>query len=84
MNKKEFVNELSKRINYSIDDCEVINDILESNFFISKKNKNIIIGTFMEKFNISFNDAKIIYEECLLILKNEIVNKIKHPFKSID
>ncbi len=43
MNKKEFIDELSKRLSYPKEKCIMINDILESNFFISKKNKDKVI-----------------------------------------
>ncbi len=43
MNKKEFISELSKRLSYPKEKCFTINDILESNFFVSKKNKDKII-----------------------------------------
>lgn len=39
MNKENFIYELSKNTGYSKEDCNTINDILEENFFISKKIK---------------------------------------------
>ena len=43
MNKKEFIKALSEKMNYSEEKCLVINEILESNFFISKKSKDKIM-----------------------------------------
>lgn len=84
MNKKEFIVELSKEINYFIDKCIIINDILESNFFISKKNRDSIIEEISIKLNISYEDAVNIYDKAVGIINNEIKNKLKHPFKSRD
>lgn len=43
MNKEKFVSELSKQLNYSIEKCHIINNILENNFVLSKKSKAKII-----------------------------------------
>ena len=37
LNKTEFINELSNTLSYSEDKCLIINEILEDNFFLSKK-----------------------------------------------
>ena len=84
MNKTEFINKLSKELKYSKCKCVIINDILESNFFISKKNKDIIIKEFIQKLNVSNEEAKNIYEIAVKILNEEIEFELKHPFKSID
>ena len=39
MNKNEFIEELLQRLNYSKEEVSKINNILEKNFFISKKSK---------------------------------------------
>ena len=39
MNKKEFLNELSKQAHLNENKAILVNDILEENFFISKKIK---------------------------------------------
>lgn len=82
MNKKEFINELGKRVNYSESDCLIINDILERHFFISKKNKDIIIKELCETFNISEIEANNIYTSSKDILNEEIKYKLRHPFGS--
>lgn len=82
MNKEQFVNELSNKINYSIDKCRVILDILESNFFISKKNKGKIIDEITYRLEIETKEAEIIYEVATKIIKEEIIHKLKHPFGS--
>ena len=53
MNKSQFINELSKKTNYSIEDCTRINSILEDNFIISRKSKDKIVSSLMSEFNIS-------------------------------
>lgn len=82
MNKKEFINELSKELNYEIEKCIIINDILENNFFISKKNKDIIIKQIIDKLEVSIEEANKIYNISINIVKEEVKNKLKHPFKS--
>lgn len=84
VNKKEFILELAKELSYSEDRCIIINDILESNFFISKKNKDKIIKELVMKLDIENKDAINVYDTAVKIINNEIKNKLKHPFKSID
>lgn len=84
MNKKEFVIELSKQLSYPKDKCIMINEILEDNFFISKKNRDKIIEEFIKKLDIKHEDAIKIYEIAITIINNEVKNKLGHPFKSKD
>ena len=44
MNKSEFIKRLKKETNYSEDRCVLVNDILENNFIIGRKNKQKIIN----------------------------------------
>lgn len=84
MNKTEFIDALAKKINYNKEDTTIINDILEENFFISKKSKDKIISILCSKFEIEEKDAEHIYDSAKEILNNEIKLKLKHPFKSKD
>lgn len=84
MNKRDFINELSTTLSYSEDKCIIINDILENNFFISKKNKDKIIEEFIKNLNVNNEEAINIYDVAVRIVKGEIKNKLKHPFKSKD
>ncbi len=82
MNKNEFLSELAKQLSYSKEKCLMINDILESNFFISKKNKDKIIDEFMQKLKVSNEEALKIYDIAVKIIKDEVKNKLKHPFQN--
>lgn len=82
MNKTGFIKELSKVTGYSIDECNVINDVLENNFFISKKSKDKIINELMSSLKINETEANAIYEISKKIINDELKNKLKHPFKS--
>jgi len=82
MNKSEFIKKLSHELSYTIDECTIINDILESNFFISKKSKDKIINDLIQKLSITEREAKNIYDTSISIVKDEIKNKMKHPFKN--
>ncbi len=84
MNKTEFIMELKKELNYSEDKCTIINNILESNFFINKKNRNKIIKKLEIELNVDNYEATDIYDIAVRIINNEIKGKLKHPFKSID
>ncbi len=84
MNKNGFISELAKQLSYSKEKCIIINDILESNFFISKKNKDKIIDEFMQILNASNEEAIKIYDTSVKIIKDEVKNKLKHPFKNQD
>jgi len=84
MNKSEFIKKLSCKLSYTIEDCTIINDILESNCFISKKSKDKIKIDLIQKLFITEKEAENIYNTSISIVKDEIKNKIKHPFKSQD
>lgn len=84
MNKKEFLNELSKQTNLTEKEAILVNDILEKNFFISKKNQDKIISELVIKLDISLNKATEIYNISKKIVSNEIMNKLKQPFKDQD
>ena len=81
MNKKEFLNELSKQTDLNKNKVILVNDILEKHFFISKKNKDKIISELVIKLDISLDKATEIYNVSKKIVSNEIINKLKHPFK---
>jgi len=82
MNKNEFIKLLSSKANLSLEKAKLVNDVLESNWFISKKNKDKIIKEIAEKLNVLEKDAIRIYDESVKIINYEIKNKLKHPFKS--
>lgn len=84
MNKNEFIDKLSTQLSYSKDKCIVINEILENNFFISKKNKDKIIEEFIEILNVNKEEAIKIYDIAVKIVKEEVKNKLKHPLGSKD
>lgn len=84
MNKTEFLNELSKQTNLTEKEALLVNDILEKNFFISKKNKDKIISELVIKLDISLNKATEIYNISKKIVSKEIMNKLKHPFRDQD
>lgn len=84
MNKKEFINELANQLNYPKEKCILINNILEDNFFISKKSKDKIVETFMQILHVNYEEAVKIYDIAVKIIKDEVKNKLKHPFKSKD
>lgn len=81
VNKREFINILSKKTKLSTDKCENINNILERHFLLGKKNKDKIINDIEKELEISRTLSEEMYKTSSTILKEEIKNKIKHPFK---
>lgn len=84
MNKNKFINELSKQTGYSIDKCFFINNVLENYFIFSKKNRDKIIQDLKVKIGLNEDDAENVYDIAMKIIREEIKNKIKHPFTNKD
>lgn len=82
MNKTEFIRILSSKTSLSLENSELVNKILEDNFFISKKNKDKIVSEIVVNLGISENEAINIYETAKSIFNEEIRKKLKHPFKN--
>lgn len=80
MNKNKFIEKLQKETNYSKDKCMLINNIMENTFVFSKNNKQRIIDNLILE-NFTEDESENIYDICINIIKSEIKNKIKHPFK---
>ncbi len=80
MNKSELIKELSSRIGYNIEDTNKINNIFDDNFIIGKKNKEKIISKLMEVISIDEKEANRIYESFAELLKDGVLNRLKHPF----
>ena len=84
MNKQGFIKELVKQTNMSENECILINECLEENFLIGKKNKEKTINLLIEKLNINEEKANEIYNIASSIIATSIKDKIKHPFKGND
>lgn len=84
MNKSEFIRTLMKSLNINESECSKINDILESEFFIGKKNKDIIINKLVNELDYSNEKADNIYNTAMNIISSSIKDKLFHPFKGED
>lgn len=84
MNKSGFIKELSKETGYDENTCISINEIIETYFIFSKKNKEKIIQDLKTNVNLNEDDAENVYDISIKIIKQEIKNKLKHPFRSQD
>ena len=80
MNREKFTEKLSKQADLTKEKAILVNDILENNFFISKRYKDKIISEIVLSLNININEATKIYEIAKDIIGSEIKNKLKHPF----
>ena len=81
MNKKEFIKALQEKTNYNEDKCIIINNVLENNSFVGKKNSDKIINDLMIN-SFTEEEAHNIYNIAKEIIFKELKNKLKHPFKS--
>jgi len=84
MNKTGFIETLSERLNYSIEECTKINEIIERNFIISKQSKERIINNFINELNYTEEQADNVYNIAVEIITKSIKEKIIHPFKGRD
>lgn len=82
MNKEKFIIELVNKTGYDQEKCILINNILENNFIIGKKNKEKIINDIKEQLSFNEQEAENIYEISMSIITKELKEKLKHPFKS--
>lgn len=84
MHKTEFIQELQNQLNYEKEKCIIINHILESTFLFGKSSKDKIIRDLINELQIENSEANRIYEIAMNIIRMEIKNKLKHPFRSQD
>lgn len=82
MNKEKFIKELESVTGLDNELCVSINDILESNFIVGKKNKEKIVFDIAEKLEITTEESEKIYESAMQVLGNGLKDKLKHPFGS--
>ena len=84
MNKTDFINQIMESANVDIATATIINDCMEENFLLGKKNKEKTINSMIEKLNISEEVADNYYNVASNLIAKNIKEKIKHPFKSQD
>lgn len=84
MNKTGFIKELSKQTKLPENECIIIDECIEENFIIGKKNKEKTINLLIEKLNYDEERANEIYNIASSIIATQIKEKIKHPFKGND
>ena len=77
-NKQYFINKLQEKTGYNIEQCNLINKVLENNSIIGKKNRQKIINDLMLN-SFTCDDAENIYDISKKIIINEIKNKL-NPF----
>lgn len=84
MNKKRFIQKLAEELSYTKEECIEINEILEKHFFIKESNKPKVVAELTNKKGIQKEEAERIYNVATKIIKDEVKNKLKHPFRSQD
>ena len=81
MNKRYYVKQLSEKLNIDQTEARRIADVIDDCALIGRKNKDNTISTFMERLNVTKEEANKLYNVSVEIIKDNIINKIKHPFK---
>lgn len=81
MNKEEFIENLSEQTGLTKEESLIVNNILENNFFISKRYKDKIISEIVISLNTNLDKATKIYNVAIEIISRKLKNKLKHPFK---
>lgn len=84
MNKHELIEKLSEKIKCNREDATKIIEVFNNNFFISKSSKDKIISEIEASLQIEKQEANHIYLETIEIIKEELKNNLKHPFRSKD
>ena len=82
MNKEKVIKKLEDITGLDNEKCIIINNILESNFIVGKKNKEKIVFDMAEQLGLTIEEAEELYESVMSIIGAEIKNRLKHPFKS--
>lgn len=75
MNKTDFIKKLQEKTDYSEQKCILINDILENHFIIGRNNKEKIKKDFVEKLDITEEEADDLYNVCAEILVKGIFRR---------
>lgn len=70
MNKEKFISKLTEKTNKSIEECNIIYDILNKNGVVGRKNKEKINEDFIKELNISESEANKLYNICMEIVVN--------------
>lgn len=84
MNKTGLIKELSVKLDVSEEKASKIESMLEENFIVGKKNKEKTVELFMNELDLSSEEADELYNQSMDVIKDCLVDKIKHPFKDND
>ena len=72
MNKHEFIDAISTKLNCDKGRATIINSIVEDTFLVGNKNKDIMIDRFMKELDVSYEEADNIYNNVMDIIVSEI------------
>ncbi len=82
MNKSGFIEELYEKSKYTVEECTIINDVLENHFIFRKKNKPVVVTEIAQRLSVEEVEADNIYELCMSIIHAEKKRVLRHPFGS--
>lgn len=82
MNKSEFIKELQSKADYSEEQCNIINSVLENHFIFRKKNKPKVVAELSERLGVDETEADNIFELSMSIIKAEIKHATRHSIGS--
>ena len=84
MNKRQFIGALQKKTNLTVEQCVIVNDILEDYLIFLPLNEPNIIQAFLKKLALNLETATEVYQISKEILEQALKESLKHPFKSKD
>lgn len=72
---KDIREKLMQATGRSAQECEIINEILNSRFLIGHNQKDKFVADFMEKLNLSHDEADELYNQCAEVIVKGIFRK---------
>ena len=82
VNKTKFINELEKETQLRTEECLIINDVLENNFIIGRKNKQKIINA-TEAYQKNIEDGYIKETEPMPNFEGRLTKLFKKIFNEL-
>lgn len=72
MNKQDFIIELQKQMNYTEEQCKIIENVLKKHKIIGRKNKEKIKDDLVQELEVTNEQADKLYNICMELRMKEI------------
>ena len=84
MNKSDFIKKLAKKTGLDEKKCAEINNVIENNFIVGRKNKDKIISELISKINIDEKEANKIYSSAMEIIADDACQRDERTNHVVD